>query len=569
MGNWALEAAAPVGLSSGAVSRVWFSADGASLYARLKNGKTLQTIDFESWKAVSTAPEPAASRISARNWQALTEYRGFSLVGGAPLDAAISPVDGDDLVVANSHGIWRSLDGGESWTSLNAALPNFPGRRILGLPTSGPGANASLNAGTRVLLEDGIREARWQPGERQAWRVVASEDAMRETALANALERILGARPARLMVRDNWVYVGVGSSLLVSSDGAATWRRSDFANAAVGAQVEAIFVVPGNPQLALASIGGATGTRLVRTMNGGIFWDDMTANLPAGRVTGVTADLETGAIYAASESGLFTMTADLRAAAPAGAWTRIATGSDAAVLDVALGNEGHQLWILLDKIGMRRALAPHRTLAPKVVSGADGTVRTSAPGGLLSVLGAKIAAARVGTVNVPVLAASDSESQLQLPFSVRGSSVTLSLEGARNLVSVALPLNETAPAIFTDGDGSPMLLDADRGTLVDTTAPARPGTTIQILATGLGRVTPDWPAGTPAPADAPPKVAAPVKAWLDRVPVEVTRATLAPGYVGLYLIEIEVPALVNSGPNELYLEMGQTTSNRVTLHVGR
>ena len=130
-------------------------------------------------------------------------------------------------------------------------------------------------------------------------------------------------------------------------------------------------------------------------------------------------------------------------------------------------------------------------------------------------------------------------------------------------------MSETAPAIFTDGEGSPMLLDAGRGTLIDTTSPAHPGSTIQILATGLGRVTPNWPAGTPAPADGPPKVAAPVKAWLDRVPVEVTRATLAPGYVGLYLVEIEVPALINPGPNELYLEMGANASNRVTLHVGR
>jgi uncharacterized protein (TIGR03437 family) len=53
------------------------------------------------------------------------------------------------------------------------------------------------------------------------------------------------------------------------------------------------------------------------------------------------------------------------------------------------------------------------------------------------------------------------------------------------------------------------------------------------------------------------------------VPVEVKRATLAPGYIGLYLVEIEVPALINSGPNELYLEMAQSTSNRVTLHVAR
>ena len=51
---------------------------------------------------------------------------------------------------------------------------------------------------------------------------------------------------------------------------------------------------------------------------------------------------------------------------------------------------------------------------------------------------------------------------------------------------------------------------------------------IQILSTGLGRVTPDWPNGIAAPVDNPPRVAATVRAYLDRQPVEVTRAVLAP-----------------------------------------
>ena len=40
-------------------------------------------------------------------------------------------------------------------------------------------------------------------------------------------------------------------------------------------------------------------------------------------------------------------------------------------------------------------------------------------------------------------------------------------------------------------------------------------------------------------------------ALLDRQPVEVTKAVLAP-YIGYYLIEIEVPKIVNYGPAELY-----------------
>jgi uncharacterized protein (TIGR03437 family) len=70
-----------------------------------------------------------------------------------------------------------------------------------------------------------------------------------------------------------------------------------------------------------------------------------------------------------------------------------------------------------------------------------------------------------------------------------------------------------------------------------------------------------------APAENPPKVAATVNVLLDRAPVEVTRAVLAPGYVGLYLVEITVPKISNFGPAELYIDMGGVTSNRVRVYV--
>jgi uncharacterized protein (TIGR03437 family) len=86
---------------------------------------------------------------------------------------------------------------------------------------------------------------------------------------------------------------------------------------------------------------------------------------------------------------------------------------------------------------------------------------------------------------------------------------------------------------------------------------------LQILATGLGKVRPDWPAGMAGPADEPPKVVAAVHAFLDRSPLEVTRAVLAPGYIGLYLVEVQLPAIVNAGPAELHLESEGRESNRV------
>jgi uncharacterized protein (TIGR03437 family) len=58
-----------------------------------------------------------------------------------------------------------------------------------------------------------------------------------------------------------------------------------------------------------------------------------------------------------------------------------------------------------------------------------------------------------------------------------------------------------------------------------------------------------------------------VRATLDRIPLEVTQAALAPGYVGFYLIEIQLPQVLNAGPAELVLEAEGQQSNRVRLYV--
>jgi uncharacterized protein (TIGR03437 family) len=168
-------------------------------------------------------------------------------------------------------------------------------------------------------------------------------------------------------------------------------------------------------------------------------------------------------------------------------------------------------------------------------------------------------------VDAPVLGASGGESQIQVPFEVNPGLTAITLGAATGQRDMPLPVAAASPAIFLDRDGSPMLLDADRGVLLEPGTAARAGSRLQILATGLGRVTPQWPTGTPAPAENAPRVVAPVRAFVDRVPVEVTRATLAPGFIGFYLVEIVLPETVNNGPAELYIEAAGQASGRVSV----
>jgi uncharacterized protein (TIGR03437 family) len=68
-----------------------------------------------------------------------------------------------------------------------------------------------------------------------------------------------------------------------------------------------------------------------------------------------------------------------------------------------------------------------------------------------------------------------------------------------------------------------------------------------------------------APLEDPPAVAAAVKVFLDGAPLQVTRATLAPGYVGFYLVEAQLPALTNAGTSELHLSVAGEDSNSVQI----
>jgi uncharacterized protein (TIGR03437 family) len=354
--------------------------------------------------------------------------------------------------------------------------------------------------------------------------------------------------------------------LWVSFDRGRNWLASPAPSG--GGPVEALFVDAAEPRLALAALGGAgTGPRVLRTVNGGSFWDDLTSDLPPGAAHGITADREAGAVYVATDHGVYMTRVDLVSAGPAAGWTPLLGLPPAPALDVQLDPDGNQLFVVLEGYGAYTAIAPHRTGRFQWANAADLSRRPAAPGSLLSILGGKVETAQAGSLNFPVLADTDGASQIQVPFEARGSSLSVALTAGSRSVRLGVPLRDASPAIFVDRDGTPLLLNADTGVLLDGMNPARSNSRVQILATGLGRVRPDWPAGIAGPSDNPPEVIAPVRAYLDRSPVEVTRAILAPGYVGLYLVEVQLPALVNAGPSELHLEMQGQTSNRVRIYL--
>ncbi len=596
VGNTAIDMGLP-SLATGAVDRVWYSADGSTLLARTASGTTFGTNDFEQWKPVPGAQPPLAASAPSRTlpeagaqvrmqpivdgqlyafgqqvyrseddgiaWSNLTASHGASILGGAVNDIAVSPANPDEVVAANAFGVWRSMDGGMSWTGLNEFLPNLALQKLLQTPSGVHGLVAWGGPGQPVI--------EWAPGEKTAWQPVSSNAALvADTTLRADLSRTLGATITAVATQGDYTYAGSADGRLwASSDQGRTWRSFGAANRE--GPVKAIFSDASNPRVALAAIGatpkGGHAVHIRRTTNAGLFWDDLTSNLPDASANGVTADMGTGVVYAASAAGVYYTAADLTGAGPATPWTHLDGLPDAPAEDVRLGDNHNRLWVAVAGYGVYTTLAPHRFLDPRLVNAADETGRAAAPGSLLSLLGARARAAQTPNGPVPILDNSGANTQIQVPFNASGDSFALNMTAENGQIARNIALKSVSPSIFVDPDGTPLLLDADSGVFLDARRPPHSGTHAQILAPGRRRVKPDWPTGLAAPVQDPPKVEAEVHAFLDKEPVTVTNAELAPGYVGFYLVEIELPKIVNYGPAELYLEAGGQQSNAVRIYI--
>ncbi len=115
-------------------------------------------------------------------------------------------------------------------------------------------------------------------------------------------------------------YAGTNDGrLLASHDSGATWNQ---APAPAAASISRIWVDADRPDAALA----AAGLTLYRTVNGGLFWDDVTGRLPSAQIHGITADRSAGVVYLATDRGVFSGSLSLNdAGSAAKAWKSVSS----------------------------------------------------------------------------------------------------------------------------------------------------------------------------------------------------------------------------------------------------
>jgi uncharacterized protein (TIGR03437 family) len=197
----------------------------------------------------------------------------------------------------------------------------------------------------------------------------------------------------------------------------------------------------------------------------------------------------------------------------------------------------------------------------RVVSSADQT-KAVAPGGLISLIGQGMPAAlgdaclTVNGASAPLLqSVSATQINAQLPFDADGNAqLTLYTPGGAsdNLNVTILP---AAPSVFrasadlaANGAGA-MVYRASNNSLVSPLNPVQAGDELVIFATGLGRTTPAIRAGEAAPADPLSVAVIPLEVTLDGAPLTVDNASLMPGGIGIYQINVKAPLGVSEGDN--------------------
>jgi uncharacterized protein (TIGR03437 family) len=229
------------------------------------------------------------------------------------------------------------------------------------------------------------------------------------------------------------------------------------------------------------------------------------------------------------------------------------------------------------------AVAPQIT-SNGVVNAASYAEQVS-PGALASIFGSNFAGAETVaslplptnlagvsvTVNgkpAPLLAVTGGQINFQVPWeaAVGDAQIVVSVNGKESN-TVTVPVVAAGPGIFSGGGQA--VVQNSNGSLNASNNPAGPGTMITAYLTGSGPLSAELPDGTPAPTSPLIWSTSQVVASIGSTSASVQFAGLAPGFVGLVQMNIQVPSGMLSGNYPLTIRIDDQTSNAATITVAQ
>jgi uncharacterized protein (TIGR03437 family) len=182
---------------------------------------------------------------------------------------------------------------------------------------------------------------------------------------------------------------------------------------------------------------------------------------------------------------------------------------------------------------------------------------------------------------IPLLYVSDQLINFQCPSSPAGLPMTIVFQGANSETGkIEFTEAEASPGIFStneSGQGQGAVLVAATSFVAGSTGtgsrPAHPGEYIEIFATGLGPTDSPVAPGNPAPLTKLIRAVLPVSVAIGGEPVVPEFAGLAPGFAGLWQINVRLPVDISSGvaiPLQVSVTLSEGTivnSNIVTIAI--
>jgi uncharacterized protein (TIGR03437 family) len=183
-----------------------------------------------------------------------------------------------------------------------------------------------------------------------------------------------------------------------------------------------------------------------------------------------------------------------------------------------------------------------------------------APGGIVSIFGAGLAGSSVTTNGEPaaILAALPFQINAQIPSDIVPGTATLAVTSGAGSAAAQVSIGPAAPEIFTLSPGQAAITNQDN-TINIASNPASRGAFIVIYGTGFGST------GSSGGLN---RVTTPLSVVIGGIPLTPAFAGLTPGAIGLYQVNLALPAAIPPGlALPLYLKQGSATSVAVTVAI--
>jgi glucosylceramidase len=234
------------------------------------------------------------------------------------------------------------------------------------------------------------------------------------------------------------------------------------------------------------------------------------------------------------------------------------------------------------------AVATYEWAVPAPAFPANGATNAAAlaalsPGELFSIYGTNLAAGiaqpsllplpgsmaattvQINGLTAPLTYVSPLQINAQAPWEVAQGSATLTVTHAGVAASQTVTIAAAGPAIFTI-DGRYAAARNQDYSVNSQSAPAQAGQAILLFGTGLGAVSPAVATGVAASSDVLSRVTAKVTATIGGSQANVPFAGLAPGFAGLWQVNVVVPAGV-SGAVPVTVSVAGAAANTVSIWV--